>query len=483
MKTYQLFLNGEFVDNGDREMMDVINPSTEEVMSRVPVATKEDVDYAVRSAAKAQKEWAKTTAAERAGYLRELSRLVEENKEALTNVLIAEQGKVRDLAAGEVQLGVDGLLYLAGQAHRVDGDIIAADHPNEHIMVFKKPLGVIAGILPWNYPFYLIIRKMAPALITGNAIVIKSAPETPGIAYEFAKLVEKSSLPKGLVSIVSGAAATGEALSGHPDIAMITLTGSVRAGTGVMHAAAENITKLSLELGGKAPAIVMPDADLESAVEDIYQSRICNSGQVCNCAERVYVHQDIADAFTMMMVERMKKTRVGDPNVIDELDMGPIICQRRLDDIQADVDKAVSQGAKVLLGGKRMDVKGYFFEPTVLVGKHEMEIFRKEVFGPVLPIATFSDFDEAIALANDSEYGLTSSIYTHDADIIMRACNELDFGETYVNRANGESIQGFHAGWKKSGIGGSDGKYGLEEYVQTRVVYLRYDAGKKQVNA
>ncbi|MBR5383446.1 MAG: aldehyde dehydrogenase, partial [Clostridia bacterium] len=335
-------------------------------------------------------------------------------------------------------------------------------------------------ILPWNYPFYLINRKMAPALITGNAIVIKSAPDTPGIAYEFAKIAAQSRLPKGLLNIISGGDETGEALAGHPGVGMITLTGSVRAGTGVMTSAAPNITKVSLELGGKAPVIVMADADLDEAIEDIYQSRIVNSGQVCSCAERVYVQKSISKKFISRMVARMEATRWGDPSKIDELDMGPIISLKQITNIQAMVDKAVEQGAKILTGGKRVpDRKGYYFEPTVLTGSQEMEIFHKEIFGPVLPITTFETFDEAVAMANDCEYGLTSSVFTKNVDIMMRACQELQFGETYINRMHGETVQGFHSGWKKSGIGGSDGKYGLEEYVQPRLVYVKYDSAKK----
>lgn len=479
MKEYQLYINGEFVKSECHERIEVLNPATEEPLWKVPVATAEDVGMAVRAAVCAQKKWAKTAPFVKADIFRELADLIRKNSETLTDVLIREQGKVRDLAMNEVLLGADAFDFYAGQALRIDGDIIASNNPDEKIFVFKMPIGVIAGILPWNYPFYLIIRKMAPALITGNAIVIKPAPETPGIAYEFAKLVDQSSLPRGLLNIVSGGTETGEALTGHPDIGMITLTGSVRAGMGVMRSAAKNITKVSLELGGKAPVIVMPDADLDKAIEDIYQSRIVNSGQVCSCAERVYVHETVSEEFIKRMVTRMAATRWGDPSKTDELDMGPIISLKQISNIQEMVDKAMEQGARILTGGKRVKCKGYFFEPTVLIGTQEMEIFHKEIFGPVLPIMTFKDFDEAVTLANDCEYGLTSSVFTKDLDIMMRACHELQYGETYINRMHGETVQGFHSGWKKSGIGGSDGKYGLEEYVQLRLVYVKYNSKRK----
>jgi len=318
--------------------------------------------------------------------------------------------------------------------------------------------------------------------VTGNTIVIKPSSETPLNAFLFAELVAKSSLPKGVFNLISGSGSVvGNALAAHPRVGMVSLTGSVEGGVAVMRAASENVTKVSLELGGKAPAIVTPSADLELAANCIRASRIINTGQVCNCAERVYVHESVAEAFIEKVTKAMKATTVGDVLAKPDVEMGPLVSKAQLENVTAAVERAKKEGAKVVTGGKRIDTaKGFYFEPTVLTGcRQESDIMQKEIFGPVLPIATYKDLDEAIDKANDCEYGLTSSIYTKDIDTVMRACNELKFGETYVNRENFEAMQGFHAGWRKSGIGGADGAHGLEEYLQTHVVYLDYDRDKK----
>ncbi|MPM63471.1 Lactaldehyde dehydrogenase [bioreactor metagenome] len=278
--------------------------------------------------------------------------------------------------------------------------------------------------------------------------------------------------------MVSGSGAVvGNALAGHPKVGMVSFTGSVEGGIAVMRAATENVTKVSLELGGKAPAIVMPDADLDLAAKSIRDSRIINSGQVCNCAERVYVHESVAEAFIEKVTAAMKNTKYGNPLTQPDVDMGPMVSRHQLEQVEAAVNQAIADGAQLVLGGKRAQAaEGFYFEPTVLTGcKQDTAIMQKETFGPVLPIATFKDFDEAIELANDCEYGLTSSIYTRSLDVAMRACKEIKFGETYINRENFEAMQGFHAGWRKSGIGGADGKHGLEEYLQTHVVYVQYE--------
>ena len=265
----------------------------------------------------------------------------------------------------------------------------------------------------------------------------------------------------------------GHELAANPKVGMVSLTGSVEAGIQTMEAASANVTKVSLELGGKAPAIVMPDADLDLAVKSIIDSRVINTGQVCNCCERVYVHSDIKDVFLEKLLAGFKKVKVGDPSQIADLDMGPLIEKNALKSVEEKVAKAIQQGAVLECGGKRIGTKGYFFEPTVLTNcTQKMDIIQEETFGPVLPIVEFTEVEDAIAWANDCEYGLTSSVYTQNLDMAFKLIRALKFGETYINRENFEAMQGFHAGWRKSGIGGADGKHGLEEYLQTHVVYL-----------
>jgi len=477
VKRYQLFIDGEFVSASSQRTIPVVNPATEEVISEIPSGTARDVDVAVLAAERAQKSWEKLPAITRAGHLCEIAQAIRQKKEALARVISQEQGKILPLAQVEVSFTADYLDYMAEFARRYEGGIIQSDRPNENIFLFKAPIGVIGGILPWNFPFFLIVRKMAPALVTGNTIVIKPSSETPNNAFEFAKIVAESSLPKGVFNLVSGAgSAVGNALAGHPKVGMISVTGSVDAGVAIMRAAAENVTKVSLELGGKAPAIVMQDADLDLAVTAIRASRIINSGQVCNCAERAYVHESVAEPFIRKINEAMRATKVGDPFEAGN-EMGPMVSKRQMEDVHAAVEQAVKDGAQLISGGKKYDGRvGYYYPPTVLTNcDQKSAIMQKEVFGPVLPITTFRDLDQAIEWANDCEYGLTSSIYTRNLDVAMRACNEIKFGETYINRENFEAMQAFHSGWRKSGIGGADGRHGLEEYLQTHVVYLQYN--------
>ena len=479
LKRYRMFIDGEFVES--TKMLEVVNPATEEVISEFPGGTAEDVDRAVLAAEKAQKPWAALPAIRRAAHLREIAALVRANREPLARIITEEQGKILSLAQVEVDFSADYLDYMAEFARRYEGEIIQSDRPGENILLYKMPIGVVAGILPWNFPFFLIVRKMAPALVTGNTIVIKPSSETPNNAFEFARLVAQSSLPKGVFNLVSGSGATvGKALAGHPKVGMVSLTGSVEGGIAVMHAAADNVAKVSLELGGKAPAIVMADADLDLAVKAIRASRIINTGQVCNCAERVYVHESVADQFISKVTAAMRQTVVGDP-LAPATEMGPLVSKRQRELVDTAVGQALEDGAKLDCGGGSYASKsGYYYQPTVLTHcRQQSAIMQKEIFGPVLPIATFSRLDEAIELANDCEYGLTSSIYTRSLDVAMRAANEIKFGETYVNRENFEAMQGFHAGWRKSGIGGADGKHGLEEYLQTHVVYMNYDLNKQ----
>ena len=481
-KRYRMFIDGEFVENSSGGIIPVSNPATEEVISEIPSGGVTDVERAVQAAEKAQKAWCQLPAIKRASYVREIAQGIRKNRDFLARTISEEQGKILPLAEVEVDFTADYMDYMAEFARRYEGEIIQSDRPNENILLFKMPIGVIAGILPWNFPFFLIARKMAPALVTGNTIVIKPSCETPNNAFEFAKIVATSSLPKGVFNLVAGrGSVVGKALASHPKVGMVSLTGSVEGGVEVMRAASENVTKVSLELGGKAPAIVMQDADLDLAATSIRNSRIINTGQVCNCAERAYVHESVADRFVEKVTTAMKLTRFGDPLGEPDVDMGPLVSKSQLEQVENAVQQAVKDGAKLVLGGKRSDhPRGFFFPPTVLTQcRQETAIMQKEIFGPVLPITTFKNLDEAIDMANDCEYGLTSSIYTQNLDVVMRACNELRFGETYVNRENFEAMQGFHAGWRKSGIGGADGKHGLEEYLQTHVVYLDYKQKKE----
>ncbi|RJL55167.1 aldehyde dehydrogenase [Pectobacterium carotovorum] len=472
----RMYINGEFVENRSGKWIDVVNPATEQVISQIPEGSADDAKGAIDAAEAAQPGWEALPAVERGVWLHKIADGIREREAELTDTIIAEGGKTHGLAQTEVLFTADYLDYMAEWARRYEGEIIQSDRPNENIFVFRKAIGVTTGILPWNFPFFLIARKAAPALITGNTIVIKPSEITPNNAVIFAEIIHKIGLPKGVINFVTGYGPTvGQELAANPKVGMVSLTGSVAAGIATMTAAAQNVTKVSLELGGKAPAIVMDDADLDLAVKAIVSSRVINSGQVCNCAERVYVQKGIYDEFITRIKAAMEQVTFGNTAEKKALDMGPLISAAARQRVEDKVAKAVSQGAKVLLGGQRESGTGYFYPPTLLVDvKQDMPIMHEEVFGPVLPVATFDTLEEAIAMANDSEYGLTSSIYTQNINTAMKALKGLKFGETYINRENFEAMQGFHAGWRKSGVGGADGKHGLQEYLQTHVAYLQF---------
>lgn len=475
MKNLKMFIDGKFVESRSGKWIDVLNPSTEEVIARQPEADTEDVDQALDAARRAQKEWAQTPAIERAAYLKKMARGIERRRSEFIEIIMREQGKTRAWATIEVDATIGYFDYMASFARHIEGEIIPSDNRGETIFLTKKPIGVVAGILPWNFPFFLIARKAGAALIAGCSIVIKPAQLTPENCCVFAEVVAESGLPAGLFNVVTGKGSViGHELAASPKIDLVSVTGSVGAGESIMRDAAGNITKVSLELGGKAPVIVFPDADLELAAQAILDSRIGNNGQICNNAERLYVHRDVKDALVRILLEKFKAVKVGDPFSADDIDMGPLVEKRALESVEAKVAKAVAQGAKVLCGGHRVGDRGYFYAATLLDDcRQDMDIIHEETFGPVLPIVVWDNIDQVIEWANDCEYGLASSVFTNDINSAARCVRELEFGETYINRFHFEAIQGFHAGVKKSGIGGADGKHGVEEYLRTHVTYLQ----------
>jgi lactaldehyde dehydrogenase / glycolaldehyde dehydrogenase len=468
-------IDGRFESSSSTEAIAVLNPSTGEKIGEIPNSPATTVEDAVAAAKRAQPAWSALPAIQRARHLNRIAGLIREKRELIASTIACEQGKLLSLAETEAEITADYVDYMAEWARRIEGEIIPSDRPDESIFLFRKPVGVVGGILPWNFPFFLFARKMAPALITGNTIVIKPSEETPLNAEIFAQIIIDAELPAGVVNVVHGLASVGEAITRHSDIDLITFTGSTHVGSAIMAAASKNITRVNLELGGKAPAIVMADCDLDLAVRAVRDSRLTNNGQVCNCAERIYVQAPIADEFVDRLARAFAGVTYGDPLGNASVGMGPLINRAAVDRVQAMVDRAVLEGARVEAGGSADTTSpGCFFKPTVLANCEQgMEIMRQEIFGPVAPVSVFHDLDEVIAKANDCEYGLTSSIYTRDLRTAMRASNELLFGETYINRENFEAIQGFHAGWRKSGIGGADGKHGVYEFTQTRVVYLQ----------
>lgn len=478
MERCTAFINGEFLKNETNSWMDVVYPGTNEVVAQVQSCTAEHVDKAVECAAKAFKKWKNTPAFQRENYVKEFVALLrlDENYKTIGKFINSEMGKPISAANSEAFYSADLAEYQSQWARRIDGEVITSDSTTERILIEKEPLGVIGVIVPWNFPIYVLIRKVIPALIAGNTVVIKPSIKSPISALKLAELFQKAGFPEGVVNVVVGAdEIVGEALT-SANIQMVTFTGSTKVGQQIMKKCAANMIRVSLELGGKAPAIVMEDADIDLAVSAIKGGRLSNSGQVCSNTERVYVHESIEEEFVSKLLAAFKEVKVGDGRTNPDIEVGCLVSSADAVRVDKMVKEAVGEGAEILCGGRILSELGdSFYAPTILVNCHQkMKIVQQEVFGPVLPILSFSTIDEAVELANDSEYGLTSNIYTTSYKSVMKLTKVLNFGEVYVNRQQGEAYQGYHAGWKKSGIGGDDGKHGFEEFLQHKTVYLSF---------
>lgn len=475
---YRHFIGGQWVDSTVKEWIPVENPATGAIIATVPKGSADDADRALVAAQTAQPAWEALPPIERANLLRALARLILENRERLARIVVAEQGKPLQEARGEIEGTALYLTYAAEEARRITGDIIPSDAADEQIWIQRVAHGVVVGLTAWNYPAALMARKMGPALLAGNTIVIKSHEGTPLSALEIAQLATQLDFPPGVINVVSGTGeGVGAALVKHPIPRLITLTGSVRAGKEIFRNAADDLKLLRLELGGKAPFIVAEDADIGAAVKAAVASRFENCGQICICNERMYVHERIADEFLDKFVRAVKALKVGDPLAM--VDVGPKFSAPELDKVERMVKDAVTDGARILTGGTRLSegdyARGHWYEPTVLTATdNRMAIMQDEVFGPVVPVMTVTDFDEGLRLANESRYGLSAYVFTKDMRRMMRLVRELKFGEIYVNRPGGDAVHAHHAGLRHSGIGGEDGKYGLDAYFQKKTIYVNY---------
>jgi lactaldehyde dehydrogenase/glycolaldehyde dehydrogenase len=475
-----IYIGGQWRESDSDERIEVVDPATEDIAGTVVNATESEVVSAVDAADEAQTDWGLRPAPERGQLLRDIVEVLTDNAEELADLIVAEQGKPKAQAEGEVASTADMTEYMAEWDRRIEGDIIPGDFPSENLHLVRRPHGVVAGILPWNYPVALFMRKAAPALVTGNTFVAKPSPNTPLATVRLVELIDEHvDLPDGVLNLVTGRGSTvGDALVTAEKVDMVTMTGSSDTGKTINESVANSLVPVSLELGGKAPAIVWKDANLDAAVEDILTARIANTGQVCTCVERIYVHSDVAEEFTERFVEAAEAIEIGDPR--ENPDMGPQVSKGELEVTEQAVAQARSQGATVLTGGERPAGRqfesGFWFRPTVITDvTQEMDIIQKEVFGPVSPIVEVDSMDQAIEYANDSKYGLSSYLFTNNYQFVNRVVDELDFGETYVNRSIGESWQGHHIGWDESGLGGEDGKYGMQKYTRLKTIYHNYD--------
>jgi lactaldehyde dehydrogenase/glycolaldehyde dehydrogenase len=477
---FRMRVGQAWVGPESRETMQVINPSSGMPIADVPVATDDDAHAALEAARRAQPAWAALTSGERAGYLKRVGDLVCADAERLARIISIEVGKPLREARFEIEGWTAGFFdYFPTFARAAHGEILPSENRGEEIAIRRVPYGVCVGITPWNFPSAMPARKLAPALMAGNTMVVKPSSTTPLSALALATIFERAGLPPGVVSVVTGAGGKlGEALVRNPITQLVTLTGSVAAGRKILAAAADNIAVVSLEMGGKAPFIVMDDVDVGIAARHALTARFMNNGQVCTCNERTYVHRRIFDEFVARYIKLARKLKLGDP--LDEAtDIGPKVTKVELEKIERMVAKARQQGAEVVTGGKRAEVPGfeggYWYEPTVLTGvRNDMEVMQEELFGPVSPVMAFDSFEEALALANDSKYGLSAYLFCNDAKTVQRFVEGCDFGELYVNKIGPEQLNGYHTGYRLSGILGDDGTHGLEKYSRRRTVYTSW---------
>ncbi len=482
MIEYQNFVNGEWVPSKSGQRLESYSPATGELLGSVPKSTSEDVDAAVAAAKEAYRSWRLVPAPARADHLLELGMLLKAEKQALGELLTTEMGKVLPEGLGDVQEAIDMAFYMAGEGRRMLGATAHSEMPNKFMMATRDPVGVCGIITPWNFPIAIPSWKMFPALVAGNTVVFKPASDTPLLGARFVELVEKAGFPAGVVNLVTGGGSViGNAMVQHPDIRVISFTGSTVSGRAVLKGAADTLKKVHLELGGKNAIIVMDDADLELALESIIWSAFGTSGQRCTAASRVIVQRGVADKLTAALVEAAEALTLGD-GLLEETDVGPVINEAALQKIHSYTEIARSEGVDVLCGGEPWTGEGpvaggWYYKPTVFGNvRPDHRVAQEEIFGPCTSVIAVDSLDEAIEVNNGVAYGLSSSIFTSDVNAAFRALRDFDTGLAYVNHGTiGAEIHLPFGGNKATGNGMREaGLAGLDVFTVWKSCYIDY---------
>src|SRR5215470_13743688 len=469
----QCYVDGKWADADSGKTIEVNNPATGEVLGTVPSMGATETRRAIEAANAAWPAWRKKTAKERANILRKWFNLMMENQEDLAVLMTAEQGKPLAEAKGEIAYGASFVEWFAEEAKRVYGDTIPQHQPDKRIVVIKEPIGVVAAITPWNFPNAMITRKCAPALAAGCPVVIKPASQTPFSALALGELAERAGFPKGVLNIVTGSAkAIGGEMTSNPIVRKLSFTGSTEIGKLLMEQCAGTVKKVSLELGGNAPFIVFDDADLDAAIEGAIASKYRNTGQTCVCANRLLVQDGVYDAFAKKLAVAVAKLKVGD-GLKGETHQGPLIDMKAVAKVEEHIADAIGKGAKIAVGGKRHALGGSFFEPTILVDvTPKMAVAREETFGPVAPLFRFKTEDEAIRMANDTEFGLAAYFFSRDIGRVWRVAEAVEYGIVGINTGIISTEVAPFGGVKESGIGREGSKYGIEDFLEIKYLCM-----------
>ena len=467
------YIDGSWVEAGVQGSIAVDNPATAETIGVVPKLGRAETRTAIDAAARAFPAWRRKTAKERAAVMRRWFDLMMANQDDLARLMTTEQGKPLTESRGEVAYAASFLEWFGEEAKRIYGDTIPGHQPDKRIVVIKEPIGVVACITPWNFPLAMITRKAGPAIAAGCTVVLKPASQTPFSALALAELAERAGVPKGVFNVITGPATEiGGELTSNPTVRKVSFTGSTEIGKLLMAQAATTVKKLSLELGGNAPFIVFDDADLDAAVEGAIASKYRNTGQTCVCANRLLVQDTVYDAFADKLSAAVKKLTPA-PGMDAKATQGPLIDDRAVEKVESHIADATSKGAKVLVGGKRHALGGRFFEPTILTDvTPQMAVAREETFGPVAPLFRFRDEAEAIALANDTEFGLAAYFYGRDVGRIWRVAEALEYGIVGINTGLISTEVAPFGGVKESGLGREGSKYGIEEFLEIKYLCM-----------
>jgi succinate-semialdehyde dehydrogenase/glutarate-semialdehyde dehydrogenase len=467
-------IDGEWIRVTGDDGFPVRNPATGEVICRLPIMGGAETRAAVASSEAALPAWRATSAIERSRILRKWADLIRDNADDIASILTAEQGKPWDEARGEVVYAAGYLDWFAEEGRRVYGDVIPSNTQDARIIVLKQPVGVTAGITPWNLPAAMITRKVGPSLAAGNTFVVKPAAQTPLTATTLAELGLRAGLPRGVFNIVTTDAASeiGDELTSNPVVRKLSFTGSTGVGRHLLRQAATNIQKVSMELGGNSPFIIFDDADVDKAVEGVVSAKFRNAGQICTAANRIFVQRGLADRFSEALKARAERVQVGN-GFAQGVEMGPLIDQKGFDKVQAHVQDMLDHGATLLAGGHPHELGRTFFEPTVITGlESDMLPWSDETFGPIASIAVFDDEDEVIAKANDTEYGLVAYLYTHDLGRVFRVSEALETGMVGVNTGRVSNEMAPFGGVKQSGLGREGSKYGIDDWLELKYINL-----------